>query len=295
MKYTKYFCESILCYRKKIQAVKLQSNSKAKIITDGIVPEFELSPIFRKYGLAIDIGTTTIAAKLYGKDGNLLNEESRLNPQSKFGADVISRIEASMKGEKTALSNIQVSEVEKLGTQIQQIAGTVQSVSNRAEIAATIVETFMTSLEQTVESIVSSAIASFVTESELKKITEELSTTITQTAEGVRTEFSKTVETIEKDVGGWLESTLKDYNAYIRCYMDAAGKPVSELGSSESGVYSRITSERFSILENGVELFYVHQNQLQVTDLTVLRRLLIADYAIDPAETGTVSIFKVGR
>ncbi len=90
------------------------SNSKAKIITDGIVPEFELSPIFRKYGLAIDIGTTTIAAKLYGKDGNLLNEESRLNPQSKFGADVISRIEASMKGEKTALSNIIAEELNKI-------------------------------------------------------------------------------------------------------------------------------------------------------------------------------------
>lgn len=196
---------------------------------------------------------------------------------------------------KTALSNIQASETEKLGTQIQQIAGTMQSVSNKAEAATVTVEHFMSALEQTVDSIVARTLATYVTESELKKITEELSTAITQTAEGVKTEFNKTVETIEKDVNGWLESTLKEYNAYIRCYMNAAGKPVIELGSSESGVYARITNERFSILENGVELFYVYQDQLQVTDLTVLRRLLIADYAIDPAETGTVSIFKVGR
>lgn len=196
---------------------------------------------------------------------------------------------------KTALSNIQATETEKLGTQIQEIAGTLQATSNKTAAAASSVERFMTSLEQTVGSIVSTALATYITESELKKVTEELSTAITQTAEGVKSEFSKTIETVEKDVNGRIESALKEYNAYIRCYMNAAGKPVIELGSSDSGVYSRITNERFSILENGVELFYVHQNQLQVTDLTVLRRLLIADYAIDPAETGTVSIFKVGR
>lgn len=223
-----------------------------------------------------------------------LNEVLRINKKT---IDITAPWKSSLTigQKKTALSNIQASEVEKLGTQIQQIAGTMQSVSNKAEVATSYTEHFMTSLEQTVTSIVSAAIATFVTESELKKITEELSTAITQTAEGVKTEFSKTVETIEKDVNGWLESTLREYGAYINCYMNVAGKPVIELGSSESGVYARITNERFSILENGVELFYVYQDQLQVTDLTVLRRLLIADYAIDPAETGTVSIFKVGR
>ena len=41
-----------------------------------------------------DIGTTTVAAYLYDlSSGELLNVRSMMNPQRKFGADVISRID----------------------------------------------------------------------------------------------------------------------------------------------------------------------------------------------------------
>lgn len=62
-------------------------------ITDAV------APTFAQYGAAIDIGTTTLAAQLYDREGRPLAECGRLNPQSAWGADVISRIEASMKGE----------------------------------------------------------------------------------------------------------------------------------------------------------------------------------------------------
>ncbi len=46
------------------------------------------------YGIAIDIGTTTIAAYLYDlNNGKRLDIYSTLNPQKKFGADVLSRID----------------------------------------------------------------------------------------------------------------------------------------------------------------------------------------------------------
>ncbi len=56
------------------------------------------------YGVAVDIGTTTIAAYLYE-----LNEkkpvavESMLNPQQKYGADVISRIDYSTKNSENSI------------------------------------------------------------------------------------------------------------------------------------------------------------------------------------------------
>ncbi|MFZ3071994.1 MAG: drug:proton antiporter, partial [Thermodesulfobacteriota bacterium] len=50
------------------------------------------------YGVAFDIGTTTIAAGLVDlKKRNTIAEASLPNPQSRFGADVISRIEAVAK------------------------------------------------------------------------------------------------------------------------------------------------------------------------------------------------------
>lgn len=75
-----------------------------KILIDGVRASFEQNPRFKKYGVAIDVGTTTVAARLYGADGTALAEAARLNPQSEWGADVISRIEAALGGEREALA-----------------------------------------------------------------------------------------------------------------------------------------------------------------------------------------------
>ena len=81
-----------------------QAHENGKIVTEGELPEFSLHPVFSKYGVAIDIGTTTVAAKLYDAQGELLFQTSRLNPQINWGADVISRIEADLRGEGKRLS-----------------------------------------------------------------------------------------------------------------------------------------------------------------------------------------------
>ena len=79
---------------------------KEVIVTDGDMAEYSLLPTFDRYGVAIDIGTTTLASRLYDREGNLLSESSALNPQSVFGADVISRIEASLAGKRAELASL---------------------------------------------------------------------------------------------------------------------------------------------------------------------------------------------
>lgn len=50
-------------------------------------------------GIAIDLGTTTIAAQLVDMaTGSVLAVETNLNPQSSFGSDVMSRIKAALSG-----------------------------------------------------------------------------------------------------------------------------------------------------------------------------------------------------
>jgi uncharacterized 2Fe-2S/4Fe-4S cluster protein (DUF4445 family) len=50
-------------------------------------------------GIAIDLGTTTIAAQMIDlATGNVLGVETALNPQASFGSDVMSRIRAVMQG-----------------------------------------------------------------------------------------------------------------------------------------------------------------------------------------------------
>ena len=77
---------------------------QTQIVSRGDLPDFELYPTFSQYGVAIDIGTTTLAARLYDTRGNLLSESARLNPQQGWGADVISRIEAALDGKAKELA-----------------------------------------------------------------------------------------------------------------------------------------------------------------------------------------------
>ncbi len=79
-------------------------NEKSQIVTNGALPEIEIKPTFKKHGIAIDIGTTTLAARLYDTKGNLLAQSSRINPQQEWGADVISRIEAALDGKSHELA-----------------------------------------------------------------------------------------------------------------------------------------------------------------------------------------------
>ncbi len=60
--------------------------------------EFEFSAQ-NGYGVAVDLGTTTVVAQLIDlSTGKVMAVETLLNPQVKYGADLISRVQASMDG-----------------------------------------------------------------------------------------------------------------------------------------------------------------------------------------------------
>lgn len=75
-----------------------------KILVEGLGARAEIQPtVYRKYpsiagtggihGVAVDIGTTTVVVKLVDMtDGRCLATEAALNPQTRFGDDVVSRI-----------------------------------------------------------------------------------------------------------------------------------------------------------------------------------------------------------
>lgn len=82
----------------------LDGRSDVQIMSEGVQKISSISPSFSCYGVAIDLGTTTLAARLYDRSGNMLAHASGLNPQIEWGADVISRIEAALSGQGAALA-----------------------------------------------------------------------------------------------------------------------------------------------------------------------------------------------
>lgn len=67
--------------------------------------------------VAVDIGTTTIAMVLYDKTGKELDRFATVNPQTRFGADVLSRIQAAEEPEKAAAMKAEVCRVLETGAE----------------------------------------------------------------------------------------------------------------------------------------------------------------------------------
>ena len=103
--------------------VRTEEEENIKILTTGLQvttqPDGE-----NDYVLAFDIGTTTVVAYLLeGHTGALLAQGSRMNPQSQFGADVISRIQYALKENNNSLSGCIREAMAQLATETAAKAG----------------------------------------------------------------------------------------------------------------------------------------------------------------------------
>ncbi|MDP4133482.1 MAG: ASKHA domain-containing protein [Bacillota bacterium] len=87
-------------------------------VTYGVMPTFIKSPITstdKCKGVAIDIGTTTIAAYLYSFPECICTKTiCEKNLQTKFGSDVISRIEYALQGGSKELQKAITSQIENI-------------------------------------------------------------------------------------------------------------------------------------------------------------------------------------
>ena len=84
-----------------------EERNMAQIQTEGSAAVSLLAPLPGRYGAAVDLGTTTVALRLYDlQSGTLLAESALLNPQAASGADVMSRIDAALRGELAKLSGL---------------------------------------------------------------------------------------------------------------------------------------------------------------------------------------------
>ena len=80
--------------------VILPKKAGLNVLQEGISAAQRVAPGKEGLLLAFDIGTTSVVCFLLdGKTGNELAKSSMLNPQSVFGADVISRIQGALNGE----------------------------------------------------------------------------------------------------------------------------------------------------------------------------------------------------
>ena len=106
---------------------------RAQIGSDGEIKPENMDTEKSVYGIAIDIGTTTLAAELISlTDGICLKTASSVNHQRAYGADVISRIRAAASGDAEKLRESILKDVRDLAETL--LAGQDENVLNVSKI-----------------------------------------------------------------------------------------------------------------------------------------------------------------
>ena len=99
----------LLCRMKAIRDVEIELKPQKKfdILADFENKYLDFNSEQKGFAICLDIGTTTLAAQLINlRDGKIVKVCSKINSQATFGADVVSRMEASLKGNKEELEKI---------------------------------------------------------------------------------------------------------------------------------------------------------------------------------------------
>ena len=105
-------------------------------------------------------------------------------------------------------------------------------------------------------------------------------------------EFTTKVKETKTNLEGQIESKFEELNAYIRYYAED-GQPYIELGQESSNLICKITNDKISFCENDIEVAYISENQLYITNATILTRLNIGKFAFIPRENGNLSFVRV--
>lgn len=113
----------LACFARALGDVRVYlPQSRIETLSATVLPPHDLTE--QGWGIAVDVGTTTIAMQLYRlEDGSLQGEVLQANRQSRFGADVISRINFSNQNGEEFLEDTVHTQLEEMAAACMEQAG----------------------------------------------------------------------------------------------------------------------------------------------------------------------------
>ena len=147
-------------------------------------------------------------------------------------------------------------------------------------------------IEQTDTQIRLDVASEYVSTGTFDEFKETTETQFTIQSDGIEAKFSEMVLMVE-NVEGETQAQFRELASYMRGYQNEEGQPVLELGSITSDIILRQTNERIQFVQNGIEVAYVSNNTLYITDGHFLNSLRIGDFAYIPRANGSLDFKKV--
>lgn len=147
-------------------------------------------------------------------------------------------------------------------------------------------------IEQTDEQIRLDVASEYVSTGTFDEFRETTETQFSITSEGIETKFSEMVLLVE-NVEGETQAQFRELASYIRGYQNEEGQPVLELGSVTSDIILKQTNDRIQFIQSGVEVAYVSNNTLYITDGHFLTSLRVGQFAFIPRANNSLDFKKV--
>lgn len=123
-----------------VEIALLQKERKHKVLTGGYIPEFQKDEHESGYGVAIDIGTTTVVTALIElSTGKEIANASMINAQKHFGLDVLTRITYEYENPKTGVRELQEAIVKSINAMLSEVcqeAGVSRRSIREIDVAA---------------------------------------------------------------------------------------------------------------------------------------------------------------
>ena len=144
-----------------------------------------------------------------------------------------------------------------------------------------------TSILQSAEEIIMSALQDYVTTNDFQTFQETVSTQFIQTAEDFTFNFNNLVSQITT-VEGDTQQQFQEINKYIR-FED--GNII--LGESGNEITLKIENDRIAFIQNNNEVAYFSNNKLTITDGEFLNSLILGKFGYIPRDNESLDFKKV--
>ena len=139
------------------------------------------------------------------------------------------------------------------------------------------------------QEIILAALAEYATTSGLESLKETISSQLSVMADEIQLRFTQATEQIQ-NVNGDLQARYDEISKYFKFTVD--GLVIGEEGNE---ITLKVDNDRISFLDGGLEVAWITNKQLTITDATFLNSLRIGKFAWIPRRSGNLSLVKVGE
>ncbi len=118
----------------EVEVETLAKETKHRVLSSGALPNFKKELRTSGYGLAVDIGTTTVVLTLVDlKSGEQLTSSTRINSQKQYGLDVLTRITYEYNNPESGIKKLQNAIISDLNEMLDEVCMKASVIKNEVD------------------------------------------------------------------------------------------------------------------------------------------------------------------